>query len=215
MRNDWSDPRSPGRQEEQQRELEHDREKVEAGDRRVIFYALARCAKHGLAMPDWLAEEYLRGIQKWHDFEGRTLDESFDCERQKGLRVRAERSYRQHGKAVFDEIFRLTVECGHPMSGETFELAAGNLNRGFEKTTCSGMFYRFLADNPQVLDGKPWGDYLEDQRNLLTRRVVQAVLQNPVSRKPTAGYWEAIAERLRIAPDYARRLFDSFSKSRH
>lgn len=214
MRNDWSDPRSPGRQEEQLRELEHDREKVEAGDRRVIFYALARCAKHGLAMPDWLAEEYLRGIQRWHDFEKRTLDECFECERQKGLRVSAELSYRQHGKAVFNEIFRLTVECGHPMSDETFELAARHLNCGFEKTTCARMFYRFLTDNPQVIGGKAWGDFLADQRNLLAGRVARAVIQNPV-RRPTAAYWEAIAGPLRIAPDYAQRLFDSFSKPRH
>jgi len=146
---DLTDPLCSLRQWEADRELEKDRREFESGNNRILFTAIARCARHRLPMPGWLAEVYLERLQPWYDLEAKTLDEAFGAEWNKGKQRKAETAYRKHCKAVFLEVHRLHKNENNDIVA-AIELAANNLNIGKGDASVRNMYYRFLRENPNA-----------------------------------------------------------------
>jgi hypothetical protein len=47
------------------------------GHRRILFCAIALCAEKKIALPDWVAKEFLEGMRKLNSFEVGSWDEAF------------------------------------------------------------------------------------------------------------------------------------------
>lgn len=147
---DLTDPLCSLRQWEADRELEKDRREFESGNNRILFTAIARCARHRLPMPGWLANVYLERLQPWYDLEAKTLDEAFGAEWIKGKNRNAETTYRKHCKAVFLEVYRLHKDENEGISMSIFDLAAKNLSFGKSDASVRNMYYRYLSENPSA-----------------------------------------------------------------
>tara|TARA_R110001599_G_scaffold241193_3_gene440807 strand:+ start:21482 stop:22015 length:534 start_codon:yes stop_codon:yes gene_type:complete len=143
---DISDPRCAGRQFEATQQVHVFHEKHLKGDTTALPYALAICAHHGLAMPNWLSEVIYNGIVSWHNFETGTLDDAFGVSR-KGRRKPDELNYRRHRDSVFQRVL-VRVQDGESVDDELFELIADEMNAGFAGGTCKRWFYRYLDESP-------------------------------------------------------------------
>lgn len=153
---DTTDPKCAGRQFEALELLADLGGRHRAGDTTALPYALAVCARHGLVMPDWLAEAVSLGITRWHDFEARSLDEALNVSR-KGSRARDEQNYRKHRKAVFFAVLHM-LEQGAPIDDGLFEQAVTSMANEFEQGkrqsphsfsagTYKRWFYRYLDES--------------------------------------------------------------------
>ncbi|KZY31332.1 hypothetical protein A3754_02005 [Alcanivorax sp. HI0083] len=152
---DLLDLRCSGRQFEAMQIVEEHREKHESGDKTALPYALAACARHGLVMPDWLADAVYNGIVRWHDFEARTLDDALEVGR-KNKRASDEMRYRRHGKAVFDRVLKRRIKGQGVDSGMFDDIAKemdfpGN-GAGFSGGTAKNWYYRFIKENKISVD---------------------------------------------------------------
>lgn len=112
--------------------MDEHRVAYETGRNIPLFVALRLCACHGLPMPDWVAEAYLRGHNRWNSFDAPSLDEAFGVQLPKGShisRLRKEsklriavplkvRELQQQGRALDESLFR-DVGLALNVSGST------------------------------------------------------------------------------------------------
>jgi len=94
--------------------LEQLRMEFEAGDRSKLISAIAFCARHKLVMPEWVADTFLPGAQKWLYHEVRVLDEALGISWPKGMRMSNERNKKKLMWPVFNAIEKLRKTPGNP-----------------------------------------------------------------------------------------------------
>lgn len=82
-------PRGPVRQWCAAQDLMTDRKLYEANP----LIGIALCCSHGLAVPDWLTEAYLRGYYAKRHFKVKTWDEAFPLVTPEGVNPNDERLY--------------------------------------------------------------------------------------------------------------------------
>ncbi len=104
----------------------------EAGRNVNLFAALRLCACHDLPMPDWVADAYVRGYQRWNSYDAPSLDEAFGVKAPKGSHIARLRKHsklrlivplkvrelQRQGRAIDESLFR-DVGLALNVSGST------------------------------------------------------------------------------------------------
>ncbi|MXS84490.1 hypothetical protein ABO04_00825 [Nitrosomonas sp. HPC101] len=144
------DPASPYRQWQALHQLDIFEEAYKK-DPFYLMQAIGVCALHGLPLPPWAVNAYLKGYNKIADAESKSWDEVFGMPYPKGVRLSVLRKERRFKHAVYDEISR--IKKSQPkvaIDDDLFEKVGKKFGLG--KTLTSEYYYAV----------KPWREIFKE-----------------------------------------------------
>jgi len=97
---------------------------------RAVLLAIRECAEHRLAMPDWLAHEFINQVHRVTSGQVASWDEVFGRPLPKGRHLETRRSAYLNQFSVLKKVTELRAS-GLPVGKGLFEMAAEQLNKEF------------------------------------------------------------------------------------
>lgn len=118
---DWPEWVDQALAEERHSGLMHlHQEAFDGGDDYALLLAVTQCARAGKPMPEWVAKNFIRCFDNFHNFRSRTLDDAFSVKRPKGTNIPALKKRREKGAWIIAEV--KSRHCrGEPIDMEMFE----------------------------------------------------------------------------------------------
>jgi hypothetical protein len=127
------------------------RETVLAGDGLALLGALRICANFDLAMPDWLAQEFIQRYDHVLNCDVKSWDEAFGRPYEKGAHLNALRKRRRLRFAVYNAVVEITkANPEQPIDEGLFGTVGAKLHIG--KTMAAELYYeakRMLMFTPE------------------------------------------------------------------
>ena len=121
-------------------QLEAMRKDIEAGEGLLLLYAIRGCAKYGVAMPEWMAQEYMKVFDSVWNAKVTSWDAAFGAPYKKGAHLGQVRKRKEDRKKVW---MLVLIEVGAapntPIDAALFERIGEKL--GLKKTATEKLYY--------------------------------------------------------------------------
>ena len=111
----------------------------EQGNKLALMFAIRICATYQLTVPDWVAKEFIRAVNKVATAEVRSWDEALGSPIQKGTNLKDLQNKREKSMDVYLAVQHRHLSQREPIGEQLFE-EVGKVF-GFGKTWCSAIYY--------------------------------------------------------------------------
>ena len=107
------------------------------GEKSALIEAIQLCGEKKIVMPEWVVNEFIKAIDRWTNFDVKTLDEAFDLNLSKGKHLGALKTKKKKMWMAY-LIVKALSGIGKPID-EALEIASEKLKIG--KTLTSEYYY--------------------------------------------------------------------------
>jgi hypothetical protein len=119
--------------------LEILKERIEAGDKSALLYAIYHCLLMKRPLPEWLRLEFLHTYEAHARFEIRSWDEVFGPPVPKGTHLEKKKRNAELRLLIIERVQALKAE--NPIDKGLFEKIGRELNPPLKATTVSEIYY--------------------------------------------------------------------------
>lgn len=119
------------------------------GEKTALLVALRKCACNDLPMPDWVANGYISGYDKWCNFRVASLDDAFEVGLKKYAHLEKMKERRKYLMPILLAVNRLHDE-GFPINKEGSIFEKVGEKYGLEKSKVRDYYYEGIKAYPNM-----------------------------------------------------------------